>query len=143
MVKEGTRDERRKHVAMGLAVGVGILVGALAGPGLGWAQMPAPSSGAPGASMTVQPRSVVPNQGYRGSAATPDPRHQIFDRDGDGRPDNDRDWREWDRRRPSWGYGYHGPYYYPRYGYYDPGPYGTYPGRWVWDGWNWIFVPIY
>src|SRR5262245_17976472 len=123
MVKEGTRDGRRKHVAMGLAVGVGILVGALAGPGLGWAQMPAPSSGAPGASMSAQPRSVAPNQGYRGAAATPDPRHQIFDRDGDGRPD--RDWREWDRRRPSWGYGY----YYPRYGYYYPGPYGTYPGR--------------
>jgi hypothetical protein len=101
----------------------------------------------PGASGSVQPRGQVIAPGLRGSGGTADQRHQIYDRDGDRdrHRDQDRDRHAgWDRRgpdRPYWGH--YGSYHYPRYGYYYPGPYGTYPGRWVWDGWNWIFVPIH
>ena len=124
-------------VAKGLAVGIGILVGSLAGPGEGWAQMGA-SRGMPAPSGSVQPKGQVTAPGYQ--------RHQVYDNDGNGYRDRDRDrdrHSSWDHHyshRPHWGY-HSG--YSPQYGYYYPGPYGSYPGRWVWDGRNWLFVPIY
>jgi hypothetical protein len=140
MATEGTRDQRKGNVAKGLAVGIGVLMGALAGPGEGWTQMPAPSGGMPGPSGSAQPRGQVTAPGLRGSGGPIDPRHQIIDRDRQRGHDRDRHFG-WDHRRSHYPYrGYSGGYY-PYYGYYPP--YGTYPGRWVWDGRNWIFVPIY
>src|SRR5262245_27118604 len=138
MMTTGTSD-RRGRVMKGLAVGVGILAGSLVGWGEGWAQVPA-SRGMPAPSGSVQSGGQVTAPGLR--SATPDQRRS-FDRDDDrdGHRDHDRNWG-WDRHyyyRPHPGY-YSG--YYPPYGYYYP-PYGTYPGRWVWDGHNWLFVPLY
>jgi hypothetical protein len=118
----------------GLAVGVGILVGSLAGWGEGWAQVGA-SRGMPAPSGSVQSGGQVSIPSHQ--------RH--YDRDGDRHRDHDRD-RHWhgDRHRHYPPYvGYYGNHY-PSYGYYySPGPYGSYPGRWVWDGRNWLFVPLY
>jgi hypothetical protein len=130
-------------VAKGLAIGVGLLVGSLAGPGEGWAQVGA-SRGMPAPSGTVQPRGQVTVPGYR----APEQRHQVYDHDGDRHRDRDRDrdrdrHSSWDHHyshRPHWGYSSG---HSPHYGYYYPGPDGSYPGRWVWDGRNWLFVPIY
>lgn len=143
----GTRGGRRRMVGMGLAVGVGLLVGTLADPGQGLAQMPAPSAGMPGPSASAQPRAQVTPPGFRSFGGTTDPGRSV---ERHWRHDGDRDRHHgWDRHRPYRPYwGHYGPYYpyysyYPRYGYAYPGPYGTYPGRWVWDGWNWVFVPLY
>jgi hypothetical protein len=129
--------------AKGLAVGVGILAGSLVGWGEASAQvsasrgMPAPSGSF---SQPVQPGGQVTIPGYQ--------RHynRDGDRDRDGHRDHDRDrdGRWGDRHRHNHGYaGYYGKHYYPGYGYYSYPPYGTYPGRWVWDGRNWLFVPLY
>jgi hypothetical protein len=135
MVTKGTSG-----VAKGLAVGVGILVGSLAGWGEGWAQMPGASRGMPAPSGSAQPQGQVTGPSLR--SATPDQRHQSFDRDGDRdrHRDHDRHWGDQQRYYPPYRY-YSG--HHPNYGYYYYPPYGTYPGRWVWDGHNWLFVPIY
>jgi hypothetical protein len=123
-----------RSAAKGLAVGLGLVVGAVVGGGEASAQvsasrgMPAPSGSF---SQPAQPGGQVTIPGY-----------QRHDRDG-GR-DRDRDGRWGDRHRYYHGHaGYYGQHYYPGYGYYSYPPYGTYPGRWVWDGHNWLFVPLY
>jgi hypothetical protein len=96
------------------------------------------SRGMPAPSGSVQPKGQVTAPGHQ--------RHQVYDHDGDRYRDRDRDrdrhssWDNHHSHRPHWGY-HSG--YSPQYGYYYPGPYGSYPGRWVWDGRNWLFVPIY
>ncbi len=136
--------ERRtwRAAGPGLAMGVALLAGLMAAPGPAGAQIERP--GASGAVTRPGPPGV---QGY---SSTPDVRPELRRRP-------DRDWHDRDRWRGDWrgdwrdrhwgGYPYHGPYWYPRYPYY-PGyapwyNYPVYPGRWVWDGWNWVFVPAY
>jgi hypothetical protein len=145
MKEQEGRAMAKTGTAKGLAVGVGILVGSLVGWGEASAQvsasrgMPAPSGSF---SQQVQPGAQVTVPGYQ----------RNYDRDG-GRDrdrhrddDRDRDGRWGDRGRDYRGYaGYYGKHYHPGYGYYYHSypPYGTYPGRWVWDGRNWLFVPLY
>jgi hypothetical protein len=134
MAKIDTSGNRRRSMTKGLAVGVGILVGSLAGWGEGWAQGSA-SRGMPAPSGSVQPGGQVSVPSYQ----------RQYDRDGHRDRDRDRD-HDRDRNR-HWGdrHGHVGYYskHYPGYGYYYYPPYGTYPGRWVWDGRNWLFVPLY
>ncbi len=140
-----------RRAAMGLAVGLAVLLAGMAAP----AQAADALRAQPGAPPAVRGGGMATDRGgVQGYGSVTDPSRRYDGRQGRG-DDGWRGDRGWDRgygyggdwRYQHWNYRpYPGGYYYPGYaypGYAYPGYAVPAPGQWVWNGWNWVWVPAY
>jgi hypothetical protein len=135
-----TKRSRRAGVTtiVGLGLALGLLVAGVARPesaAAGNAQIqPSRPATSGGGSISTAPALGQGGPRAQWYGSVPD-----HGRDGDRRWDRDRGRHGgWDHRggyywngRPWWGHGHAG---------WAPGPYYR-PGRWVWNGWGWVWLP--